>query len=205
MYRKVTKSVFLASIETGKAAFRHFIISPGVLLTAAILYIGPGKIYDKVTDVDTALLYETLNLSIKAQPISDTYKNRDLIHNKYANETNQGVDVLPELIEIESEINKQLQLIEQYPVAPRTVLVSTATAAQDRLNNTLDKRQHSDTARNGLSHALSDFESSKNELKHFFSLALACIWISAGGISFLCETALRSFYRNSNREQHSHD
>jgi len=205
MFSKVTKSVFLASIDTGKAAFRHFIISPGVLLTAAILYIGPGKIYDKVTDIDTALLYETLNLAIKAQPISDTYKNRDLIHNKFTDETNQVVKAPPELIEFETEINKQLQFTEPYPIAPRTFLVSTATAAQERLNNTLDKRQHSDTARNVLSHTLIDFESSKNELKHAFTLALANIWMIAGGISFLCETAFRSFFRNRNREQHSYD
>ncbi|HCM9477340.1 hypothetical protein C1N60_23260 (plasmid) [Pantoea sp. SGAir0184] len=172
-------------------AVKHGLVVPGAFAVTLTLAVGPDRIYDCLTDLDTAILYESIEKSLHKTNINDTSLNQEVINlnvGKVINQLPANISGSANVIIGKGEYSVPVDLSPE--LHNRTL--TTAAVRQTRLNVLLDMSNDPALPRNALKSVLVGFASHRNSLKALVSDVLLLSWM----LSATCSFAIDSVFQN---------
>lgn len=88
----LSRDSWLSAIHFKKSlryAFKHGVVMPGAFAAILTIAVGPDRIYDYFTDLDTAILYESIEKSLRDTITHDTPSNQEVIYLNSVKDRNQ--------------------------------------------------------------------------------------------------------------------
>lgn len=169
---------------------KHALAVPGAIAITSVLLAGPDRIYDYVTDIDTAILYESIEKSLIKPDVYDTSSNQKAIINIPAGDANQNRAYKTETFTAIAEPEDITKPVNFADLSDE--IMTTAVVAQHRLNEAMVRSSNPQAAQNAIKSLLVNFESYRDELKPLATFAFILAWSLIACISLAVETALNS-------------
>jgi hypothetical protein len=194
----LSRDSLLSAIHFKKSlryAVKHGVVMPGAFAVTLTLAVGPDRIYDYLTDLDTAILYESIEKSLRETITHDTPSNQSAINLKAAKEKNQYLDKTPVTDNVIFGKDKDSESVDFSPELHRQTL-TTAADRQIRLNLLLSMSSAPALSRNTLSNVLVGFAFHRNSLKPLVKEVVAVFWM----LCFSCSVAIETVLQN--RREH---
>ena len=162
---------------------RHTLAVPGAIAICSILITGPDRIYDYLTDVNTAILYKSVEKAIDKFNAHDTSSNHIVISKKNTISVNQIHEINTVTFPVIFNQNDTSSFID-YEDDTSGKIVTTAAVAQHRLNEMIELSTNPAAAQFALNNLLVDFESYRADLKPLVLAVFIMLWVLLAGISF---------------------
>ncbi|MGX9280568.1 hypothetical protein ACWXWE_21925 [Pantoea ananatis] len=189
-----SRDSWLSAIHFKKSlryAVKHGVIMPGAFAATLTLAVGPDRIYDYLTDLDTAILYESIEKSLRETIAHDTPSNQAAINLKSVKDRNQhlanstdsgnviiGKDNDSEAVDFNHELDSK----------PLT----TAADRQIRLSLLLNMSRDPALPRNMLNNVLIGFAAHRNSLKPIVKDVIVVFWM----LCVTCSVAIDTVFLN---------
>ncbi|MCX8966590.1 hypothetical protein EHW66_16875 [Erwinia psidii] len=174
---------------------KHGVIMPGAFAVTLTLAVGPDRIYDYLTDLDTAILYESIEKSLRNAIAYDTPSNQATINLKSVKDRNQYLDKTPNSDNVIFGKDKDSEPVDFSPELHSQTL-TTAANRQLRLNLLLNISSTPALPRNALNNVLVGFASHRNSLKPLVKDVVAVFWM----LCVSCSVAIDTVFQN--RREH---
>ncbi|MCX8959322.1 hypothetical protein EHW64_17970 [Erwinia psidii] len=174
---------------------KHGVIMPRAFAVTLTLAVGPDRIYDFLTYLDTAILYESIEKSLRNTITHDTPSNQDAINLKSVKDRNQYLDKTPDSHNVIFGKDKYSEPVDLSPELHSQTL-TTAADLQNRLNLLLNTSSAPALPRNALNNVLVGFASHRNSLKTLVKDMVVVFWM----LCVTCSVAIESVFQK--RREH---
>ncbi len=163
----LSRDSWLSAIHFKKSlryAVKHGVVMPGAFAATLTIAVGPDRIYDYFTDLDTAILYESIEKSLRDTITHDTPSNQAVINLKSVKDRNQHPTNSTDSGNVIIGKDKDSEHVDFNPEL-HTKTLTTAADRQIRLSLLLNMSSASALPRNTLNNVLVGFASHRNSLK----------------------------------------
>jgi len=169
--------------EVLQCVVRHKLAVPDVIAICSILNTGPDRVYDYLTDVNTAILYESVEKPFDKFNTHDTSSNHFVISEPNTISVNQIHDIETVTFPVIFNQNDTSPFIDHDDDTSGKIVTTTAVA-QHRHHEMIELSANPAAAQFFLNNFLVDFESCRADLKPLVLAVFIMLWILLAAISF---------------------
>lgn len=172
-------------------AVKHGVIMPGAFAVPLTLAVGTDRVYDYFTDLDTAILYESIEKSLRNTITHDTPSNQAVIKLKSVKDRNQHPANSTDSSNVIIGKDKQSEPVDFNPELHSKTL-TTAADRQIRLSLLLNMSSDPALPRNTLNNVIIGFAAHHNSLKPIVKDLSVVFWM----LCVTCSVAIDTVFLN---------
>jgi len=172
-------------------AAKHGVVMPGAFAETLTIAVGPDRIYDYFTDLDTAILYESIEKSLRDTITHDTPSNQTVIKQKSVKDRNQHPANSTDSGNVIIGKDKDSEPVDFNPELHSKTL-TTAADRQIRLSLLLNMSSDPALPRNTLNNVITGFAAHHNSLKPIVKDLIVVFWM----LCVTCSVAIETVFIN---------
>lgn len=190
----LSQESWLSAIHFKKSlryAVKHGVIMSGAFAVTLALTEGPDGIYDYLKDLDTAILYESIEKSLRNTITHDTPSNQAVIKQKSVKDRNQHPANSTDSGNVIISKDKDSEPVDFNPELHSKTL-TTAADHQIRLSLLLNMSSEPALPRNTLNNVITGFAAHHNSLKPIVKDLIVVFWM----LCVTCSVAIDTVFLN---------